>query len=63
MRIGKALAKTISYRILGSLGTYFIAFFITGSIETGIAFAFVDLILKMSLYFLHELFWEWISKK
>lgn len=63
MRIQKAIVKTISYRLLGSITTYIIAYIMTGSVAVGLSFAAIDLVLKMALYFLHELFWQWLSKE
>jgi uncharacterized membrane protein len=63
MKIKIALAKTISYRLLGTISSYFIAYFITGSAALGLTFAAADLVTKMLLYFLHEILWQWIDKK
>lgn len=63
MKVKIALAKTISYRLLGTLSSYLIAFFITGSPTLGLTFAAADLITKMLLYFFHEILWQRIEKK
>lgn len=61
MRLSIPLFKTITYRILGSMVSYSIAYFVTGSIQMGMTVALTDFILKPALYFLHELFWDKIQ--
>lgn len=59
----RLLLKSISYRLFGSLATAIIAFLVTGSIETGLAIGLLDTILKIILYYIHELIWERIDYK
>jgi uncharacterized membrane protein len=59
----RLLLKAISYRIFGSVATAVIAFLVTGSIEAGLAIGFLDTILKIVLYYVHELAWEKLEKK
>ena len=56
------LAKTISWRIIGTLDTMIIAWVITGSLEWGLAIGGVEVFTKMILYFLHERAWYKFSK-
>jgi uncharacterized membrane protein len=56
------LAKTISWRIIGTLDTMIIAWVITGSLEWGLAIGGVEVFTKMILYFLHERVWYRFSK-
>ena len=51
------IAKTISWRIIGTLDTMILSAFITGSWELGLAIGGVEVFTKMALYFLHERAW------
>lgn len=57
IKIKRHLAKTISYRILGTITTMIIAYVLTGQVNIAIGFGVVEICLKMLLYFLHERFW------
>tara|TARA_R110002020_G_scaffold240687_1_gene453745 strand:+ start:245 stop:463 length:219 start_codon:yes stop_codon:yes gene_type:complete len=56
------LAKTISWRIIGTIDTVIISGLITGSWGAGLAIGGVEVISKMALYFLHERLWYKFSK-
>jgi uncharacterized membrane protein len=56
------IAKTISWRIIGTIDTIFLSGLITGSWELGLAIGGVEVITKMVLYFLHERIWYKFSK-
>jgi uncharacterized membrane protein len=51
------IAKTISWRIIGTIDTVIISGLITGSWVAGLAIGGVEVISKMVLYFLHERAW------
>jgi uncharacterized membrane protein len=51
------VAKTISWRIIGTLDTIILSGVITGSWEIGLVIGGVEVITKMVLYFLHERLW------
>lgn len=55
------IAKTISWRVLGTAGTIIIAWLISGNLEIGLKIGAVELVAKMLLYFLHERLWHHIS--
>lgn len=56
------LAKTISWRAIGTLDTIVLSGIITGSWELGLAIGGVEVFTKMILYFLHERVWyKWIK--
>jgi uncharacterized membrane protein len=61
MRIKIPILKTITYRVLGSLMSYSIAYFATGSIQMGLTVALTDFLVKPVLYFVHELIWNKIQ--
>jgi len=56
------IAKTISWRIIGTLDTIILSGIITGSLTLGLAIGGVEIITKMILYFLHERAWYKFSK-
>jgi len=51
------IAKTVSWRIIGTLDTIIISGIITGSWEAGLAIGGIEVFSKMALYFLHERIW------
>lgn len=55
------IAKTISWRIIGTIDTIVLSGFITGSWELGLAIGGVEVVTKMILYFLHERLWYKLS--
>lgn len=56
------LAKTVSYRIISTLIGFLIMWWVTGSIKFGAAFGVAELVIKPSLYYLHERVWyRWIK--
>jgi len=59
---GVILAKTITWRIVGTLDTFLLSWLITGSIKLGAAIGAVEIITKMVLYYLHERAWYKLSK-
>lgn len=51
------IAKTITWRIVGTLDTIVLAWIITGNSITGIKIGGVEIISKMVLYYAHERVW------
>ena len=51
------ILKTISWRIVGTIDTMVVSFFITGSIKVGMAIGGFEVFTKMVLYYFHERFW------
>ena len=56
------IAKTISWRIIGTLDTIILSWIITGSLKFGLTIGGVEVITKMVLYFFHERAWYKFSK-
>jgi uncharacterized membrane protein len=56
------ILKTISWRIVGTLDTFFLSWIITGSVKIGMAIGGVEIITKLILYFIHERAWYKFSK-
>lgn len=59
--IERSLFKTITYRIVGTIATTVIGFFVTRDIISGIKIGTVDIVVKMAIYFLHERVWQTID--
>ena len=51
------LAKTITWRILGTLDTFLLSWFISNDLTIGFQIGFFELITKMILYYIHERVW------
>ena len=56
------IAKTISWRIVGSIDTMILAWFYTGDWRTGLTIASFETITKIILYYLHERVWLKVPK-
>lgn len=56
------LAKTISWRVIGTLDTMIISWAVTGSLEWGLAIGGIEVFTKMVLYYLHERAWYKYSR-
>ena len=51
------ILKTISWRVVGTIDTMLLSWFVTGSWKLGVAIGGIEVITKMVLYFLHERVW------
>ncbi|MCD2258242.1 DUF2061 domain-containing protein [Psychroserpens luteolus] len=51
------IAKTITWRILGTLDTVLLSWLISGNPTTGLKIGFAEVVTKMLLYYLHERVW------
>jgi len=51
------IAKTFTWRSIGTMDTVIIAWFITGNPLTGLKIGFAEVITKMLLYYFHERVW------
>jgi uncharacterized membrane protein len=56
----RSLAKAISYRVLGSTGTTLVVFYFSGNMTVSLSAGALDMLLKVSLYFVHERLWNHI---
>ena len=54
----RSLIKTITWRILASLDTFLIAWFVSGSMSVGGWIATIEVITKIILYYFHERAWN-----
>ena len=51
------IAKTVTWRIIGTLDTMLIGWLISGDPMIGIKIGFLEIFTKMLLYFIHERVW------
>jgi uncharacterized membrane protein len=57
----RSIAKAISYRLLGSAVTGLIFFVLTRQGKLSLGAGFLDMVLKIFAYFVHERVWNHIS--
>lgn len=55
--VKRHIAKTISWRIVGTLDTIIIGWIITGNPYTGLKIGGIEVVTKMFLYYFHERIW------
>lgn len=51
------VAKALTWRVVATTATVFIAWWVTGDWRTGLEVGGIEFFLKMFLYYLHERFW------
>ena len=51
------IAKTITWRLIGTLDTFVISIIITGNIQHGLAISGLEILTKSLLYYFHEQYW------
>ena len=56
--VTRSVLKAISWRILGTLDTVLIAYFITGTMVEALSIGVIEWGTKMILYFFHERAWN-----
>ena len=59
--IKRSITKTISWRVIGTLTTMLISYFITGTLALAFSIGIIELISKMALYYFHERAWNKIE--
>ena len=57
----RSFAKTVSWRIIGTLDTILISWIITGAFTFAISIGAIEFFSKMILYFFHERVWNTIN--
>lgn len=60
-RASRSIAKTVSWRTVGTLDTIIISYFITGDLTMAASIGSIELFTKMALYYFHERAWNKIS--
>lgn len=51
------ILKSITWRLVGTIDTVILSWFITGNLEIGLKIGGVEVITKMILYYYHERIW------
>ena len=51
------LAKSITWRIVGTLDTFILSWIITGNVVVGLKIGLSEIATKMVLYYFHERLW------
>ncbi len=51
------IAKTITWRVVGTIDTIIIGYIVSGSLNSGLQIGFTELLTKMILYYFHERVW------
>lgn len=57
----RSVAKALSWRVIGTLDTLIVSYFLTGEMAVAASIASVDFLTKMVLYFFHERMWNVIK--
>jgi len=60
--IKRHIAKTLTWRVLGTIDTIILSYLITGNMKIGFTIGSVEVFTKMILYYLHERTWYKFSK-
>ena len=58
----RSLLKATSWRVLATLTTTIIAYFITGEVETALTIGGIEFVLKFVIYYLHERAWQLVPR-
>jgi uncharacterized membrane protein len=58
----KSFMKSVSWRIVGTLDTIMISYFITGRVTVALSIGSVEVLTKTVLYYFHERLWAHIHK-
>jgi uncharacterized membrane protein len=58
----KSFMKSVSWRIVGTIDTMIISYFITGKITLAVSIGSVEVLTKTILYYFHERLWAHIHK-
>lgn len=58
----KSLMKSVSWRIVGTIDTMIISYFITGKVTIAVSIGSVEVLTKTILYYFHERLWSHIHK-
>jgi uncharacterized membrane protein len=58
----KSIMKSVSWRIVGTVDTMVISYFITGKVTVALSIGSVEVLTKTILYYFHERLWAHIHK-
>ena len=54
----RSFMKSVSWRIVGTIDTIVISYFVTGKMDFALSIGLIELITKIGLYFIHERSWN-----
>jgi uncharacterized membrane protein len=57
---GRSFLKAVTWRILGSIDTFVISYFITGRLVFAASIASVETFTKIALFYFHERAWAFV---
>lgn len=57
----RSVVKALSWRVVGTLDTMIVSYFVVSDVKTASMIAGVDFVTKMVLYFFHERLWNTIK--
>jgi uncharacterized membrane protein len=63
LKLRTSVIKTVTYRILGTLLTVFLALFIGVPLSWSVTLGVGEMIIKPLLYLVHELIWNKLQQK
>jgi uncharacterized membrane protein len=58
----KSIIKSVSWRIVGTIDTMVISYFITGHVTVALSIGSVEVLTKTILYYFHERVWAHIHR-
>jgi uncharacterized membrane protein len=58
----KSVIKSLSWRVVGTMDTMIISYFITGKVTVAVSIGSVEVITKTVLYYFHERLWAHIHR-
>ena len=58
----RSVFKAISYRIVGTITTAVLAWFVTGDLGVGVTIGLLELAVKTAVYYLHERVWQQVPR-
>ncbi|MCL4482076.1 MAG: DUF2061 domain-containing protein [Bacteroidetes bacterium] len=57
----RSILKAICWRLTGTIDTFVISYLVTGKFKFAMSISFFEIFTKITLYYLHERFWNRIS--
>ena len=60
-KLSRSFIKSVSWRIIGTIDTILISYFVTGHIDLALSIGMIEIITKMGLYVVHERAWNRFS--
>lgn len=57
----RSFTKAFSWRVLATLTTMIISYFVTGSIAVALSIGSIEVVAKIFLYYFHERLWAWVQ--